>query len=99
MPFKVHLGSASLNSPPWLQGWPGRVLAVLLGVLALAGLLLFFTVFLAVGALLLAFWGVRLWWRMRRWSRRSMRRPAGDVVDVEHSVMDVEVMEAPRLEE
>ncbi len=99
MPFKVHLSSASLNSPVWLQGWPGRVLAVLLGVLALAGLLLFFTVFLVVGALLLAFFGVRLWWRMRRWSRRSMRRPAGDVVDVEHSVMDVEVMDAPRLEE
>ena len=99
MPFKVHLSSASLNSPAWLQGWPGRVLAVLLGVLALAGLLLFFTVFLVVGALLLAFFGARLWWRMRRWSRQSMRRPAGDVVDVEHSVMDVEVMDAPRLEE
>ena len=99
MPFKVHLGSASLNSPAWLQGWPGRVLAVLLGVLALAGLLLFFTVFLVVGALLLAFFGARLGWRMRRWSRRSRRRPAVDVVDVEHSVMDVEVMEARRIED
>ena len=99
MPFKVHLGSAAVNLPAWLQSGPGRVLAVLLGVVAVAGLLLFFTVFLIVGALLLVFFGVRLWWRMRKWSRQSMRRPAGDVVDVEHSVMDVEVIEAPRLKE
>ena len=99
MPFKVHLGSASVNSPAWLRSGPGRVLAVLLGLLALAGLLLFFTVFLVVGALLLAYFGVRLWWRMRGLSRQSMRRPAGDVVDVEHSVMDVEAIEPPRLED
>ena len=88
-----------MNSPAWMRSGPGRVLAVLLGVLALAGLLLFFTVFLVIGALLLIYFGVRLWWRMRRLSRQSMRRPPGDVVDVEHSVMDAEVIEAPRLEE
>ena len=99
MPFKVHLGSASVNSPAWLRSGPGRVLAVLLGLLAIAGLLLFFTVFLMVGALLLVYFGVRMWWRMRRLSRQSMRPPVGDVVDVEHSVMDVEAIETPRLED
>ena len=99
MPFKVHLGSAAVNLPAWLRSGPGRVLAALLGVVAVAGLLLFFTVFLIVGALLLVFFGVRFWWRMRKWSRQPMRRPAGGVVDVEHSVMDVEVIEAPRLKE
>ena len=99
MQFKVHMGPGAANAPAWLRSWPGRVLAGLVGVVALVGLFLFFTVFAVVGVVTLLVFGVRLWWRMRKMGGASGRRPRGDVIDAEHTVIDVDVIQAPPSEE
>jgi predicted lipid-binding transport protein (Tim44 family) len=94
MQFRVQYGSGAGNAPRWLGGWPGRILAGVAGALLLIGFILFFTVFLAVGALFLIGVMVRWWWAMRKLRREAANRADEDVVDVEHRVVDVEVIEA-----
>ncbi len=99
--FKVHMGSGAGNPPAWLLSWPGRILAGLVGAVALVSLFLFFTIFAVVGVVALLVFGVRVWWRMRKMRGAPGRgpRPSGDVIDAEHTVIDVDVIEAPRSEE
>lgn len=101
MQFKVHMGSGAGNPPAWLASWPGRVLAGLVGAVALVGLFLFFTVFAVVGVVALLVLGVRVWWRMRKMRGAPSRRAPldDDVIDAEHTVIDVDVIEAPRPDE
>lgn len=76
-------------------------MAGLVGAVALVGLFLFFTVFAVIGVVALIVFAVRVWWRMRKMRGAPGRRqhPSGDVIDAEHTVIDVDFIEASRLEE
>jgi len=100
MPIRIQFGAGRGNAPAWLSGWPGRVLAAALGVLILAGVVLFFTLFLAVAAVFVAVFvvgaAIRWWWTMGKPRRQAARQEGRDGIDAEHRVIDVDVIEASR---